>query len=86
MRGGQYKRLSPAAGLALKEDFGEIIPGSIDAILDFMVFARQTVKEKISDRNKQKSVLRNITRFAFELDRPLSDEELEKCILGSFND
>lgn len=71
---------SPAAAVRLKKDISEIIPDSIDSILDWMPDAREYVRTKENDHTMQVKILHAIVAKAFEFDRKLSYAEVDGII------
>ncbi len=72
---------SPTVAVMLKEQIRELIPDHIAEILDWLPSARNTVWAAVEDRAAQRSALRGIAAKCFELDRPLTPDELKAFLL-----
>lgn len=70
--------LSPAAAVELKRNVAEAVPEHLDDILLWMAQIRPAVRERIRDKTSQRAVLRGLVQEAFRLDRPLTEEEVER--------
>lgn len=70
---------SPTAAIALRNRMKAEVPTHIDAILDWLTKARETLRQETMNRTQLQSALHYAVSASFRLDRPLTDEELAAC-------
>lgn len=68
---------SPTVGMILRDRFSQQIPQRIDEILEWMIAAREQVKDSVPETGARKRMLRELAAEALEKNRPLTEKELE---------
>lgn len=66
---------SPSAAIYFKEQFGALIPGNMEEILDYLAHERQLVKETVPRLSRREAILKALFAACMERGRPLTQGE-----------
>lgn len=73
---------SPTAAIKIKNEIKDILPSSIDEILDSAVELREEIKGQLSDGKKVKKMLKKIIEKEIDEERVLTRQEISDIICG----
>lgn len=76
---------SPATGVLLKQKIEEQIPENIEDILDFLQEIRPLISKQITNKKQRFQLYYAISKQCMDINRPLTQKELETIIKDSFN-
>jgi siroheme synthase-like protein len=74
---------SPTAAIWLKERVQELVPESVEALLDWMQAQRETLRRRLPQESQRAAALKALFSRAMVLGRPLTEEETEIVLGGA---
>jgi siroheme synthase-like protein len=72
--------VSPAVGVELKRRIGEQIPDRVDEILMWMGELRESLRERVTEKERLRQILRRAAGEALAAGRPLCQEETAQIL------
>lgn len=71
---------SPSAAIYWKERFGALIPDEMEEILDYLAWARLTIKETVPQLKQREAILKALFAACMECGRPLTQAEQTELV------